>query len=585
VRLRLALTPPGVATDLGSEHHPAMRCVALLALFGSVVLGSGCGGDVDFTEGSGGEGGTRSTGGEKAAGGGSSGGRTAGDGSAPNPGDGGGQALGGESGAAGGMQPSAGGQSGSGGHSGVGGSTSGTSAQEFCDGLLERYCAFNENCYGNDCTVLIGTVFGRTQSCLDAVAAVEAGALEFHAEAAQGCLDDVAAQDCSVAPGGFPGPLCPQVFQGKLALGDECSGYLVDSGVYDECGAGYCKRPATGPFGQFTCSGTCTGYLGLGEDCSYESESACGPELSCWNGKCASFGQEGDDCETNPCDAPFICSSSSPKTCKKLGAVGASCGLSAECEPPAICYQNKCTLDQDENEPCEGDASCRAGLYCHQGTDVESTTCRVPNQPGDTCESGDECILGYACTLVSQSVCEKAYGAKDEPCGVDGCVSGLWCDGSQSDSHGACVPVRGNGGGCVDHDSCDDGLYCMSDSKCHAPGKKDDPCAVSTGQTCEAGLYCDRQSKTCLEPRAEGEPCNPMTPAESCEVGTYCACLDTACPSAYSEAPDTKYLCVPRKADGEDCSLSFECLGKYCVDLNFPRKCASEPVFASECSR
>jgi hypothetical protein len=319
-----------------------MRGLPLLALAASIVLGVGCTKDVDFAQDDqGGEGGRSRSGGAASLGGGESGGRGASDGSTGSQADGGSLGPGGESGAGGRSESGSGGKSSGGGSAdGAGGGSNGALLpEEFCDGLVERICDFNQKCYGRDCSTLLGTDFGLAQGCYDALAAVREGLVDFHGAEADACLDLVAAEDCSGNPSNPFGQgvdPCPNVFEGKRPLGDECAAGQI-GGIYDDCAEGYCRRAQTESDGEFACRGTCVGFQGLGEACS--GELSCESHLYCSGGKCVKWGQKGDDCTEAPCTAPLLCSTLSPRVCRTPGPVGSDCGSSAECESPAFCYE------------------------------------------------------------------------------------------------------------------------------------------------------------------------------------------------------------------------------------------------------
>jgi len=538
------------------------RSLILVVVLGGLSLAGGCGGgtpvDSDGTgggagEGTGGGGDDEGTGGEAA------------DGSGGEETDG-----------------SGGTSSGSGASSGVGGSTGGMGgmggtfgAAEFCEEQAAAYCSWSERC--RDETVSCeewGGYILIVRECEDALASLEQGYLEFHQDVALACVEAAEGAVCAGPP--FIQPevqeACTGVFVGTVPLEGDCT--LAGFGnLFDECAEGFCLR-SQGPTGVTECVGTCTAYKTSGETCA--GSDRCAEGLYCMGGECSPPLGVGEDCAGAICEDGLVCSQIAPTTCRQPGEVGADCSDDYDCAGVAACLDDLCALEVAEGEHCRSNESCAEGLYCN----YEDQLCTPFLGDGDTCDSGyDQCVDGYACSSANPSTCVVWYGAENDACGAYGCEEGLWCDQS-SDEVGVCIAKLGDGADCNADTTCQDGLYCMDDGNCHAPGELDDPCSVFTEPSCVQGLFCDRETVLCKEARAEDETCNPGMPLTSCQEGLYCACLADECP-AVSSGHDPEDVCVLQLEDGEYCTSGEECVSGFCSSTL--SECAEPPP--ANCSR
>ena len=106
-------------------------------------------------------------------------------------------------------------------------------------------------------------------------------------------------------------------------------------------------------------------------------------------------------------------------------------------------------------------------------------------------------------------------------------------------------------------------------------GKEGEGCG-----TCGAGLgcvrnvatdcgVCTRLSESTLIPSKRGEPCvSPLVDGMGCELDSWCG------------AADGGYVCLPRAALGEDCSLSTCAVGAWCKE----GVCTPLTAFGQSCS-
>jgi hypothetical protein len=119
---------------------------------------------------------------------------------------------------------------------------------------------------------------------------VDAGVVTYHADTAQGCLDELAALPC-VASGPAPLQQCRRVFQGTLGAGSLCAVSL-------QCASDYCTNANSSVL-------ACAGPVGLGESCEF---APCSPGLSCVSS-----------------------ASSGPRTCGQPLLNGQACMYNADC--------------------------------------------------------------------------------------------------------------------------------------------------------------------------------------------------------------------------------------------------------------
>jgi len=547
------------------------RSLPLLFLLMGFALAGGCGGGTpvdsdgtggeaggDSDEGSGGVGDDEGTGGEEADG---TGGEEA-DGSGGN-GDGGT--------GDGGTSSGSGAGSGVGGNGGMGGSLGGS---DFCEQYAAAQCAWYEGCNNNQfpCGQWPGYQWA-IQECADALVSVEQGFLEYHEDVAFGCVEAAENAACGMGPPFIQAAVkaaCGEVFAGTVPLAGECA-VSETIQLFDECAEGFCVRSA-GSSG-LECLGVCTAYKTTGEACA--GTDRCVDGLYCAGGECHPPVGLGEDCTERACESDLACAQATPITCRDLGDIGADCSDDYDCSWPLVCSGDLCTDDLEEGERCRGDASCFEGLYCQGAENYADQTCAAPLSAGATCAGPyDRCEDGYVCSFGDPSTCVAAYGAENESCGPYGCDQGLWCDPTMT-AEGVCLAQAGENGDCLEHyDSCQSPLLCMSDSSCHPLGGLDEPCSVSPDMTCVAGLFCDRETDLCKEPRAEGETCNPMFPLDACQDGLYCACLADGCPSVSGDH-DPEDLCALQLENGEYCTTGEECSSAYCSPAE--DECADPP--------
>lgn len=295
---------------------------------------------------------------------------------------------------------------------------------------------------------LVWDTIGRFQYLADAV---EAGRMEFDADAAQACLETIAALPCEgnlieqilffQGPSAAPEP-CQDVFVGKVRNYDpcmnseECEGDNAVCGFsptcQDACCVGACRDLGDPPAIGEACTGSCA----EGAYCAFDPMS--GAQT------CAKRRPAGQSCadDSSACEGGLFCDFNGDPVCRKLLAAGAS---------------------------CEGDWQCADDLRCYNAIEG-ARTCRTLPVEGDACSNNNY----PACARVD-NVCDPSnrcvrLPAPGEPCPDYQCVP--YADCRQRAADLVCVARPGLGGGCgpeADYVSCLGHLQCNDGSQCVEP--------------------------------------------------------------------------------------------------------------------
>jgi|GEM_PF-1840958 len=278
--------------------------------------------------------------------------------------------------------------------------------------------------------------------------------------------------------------------------------------------------------------------------------------------------EQADGCELpeppveTPCDPDKLFIGLVPE-----GGQCTSPGASLECQPGLVCLGNpllgiigECVRPGRVGEPCFGESSCEAELYCSQ----LDGTCQPSRLEGETCVFADrEDPLPPPETLLVR------------------CAAGLSCDPITD----TCVAPCQRGAACINDEACDEDLElkCIV-GRCDRPRVAGLPCAVVAD--CAEGLRCavdpeDAESKICQERLGNGETCaaHDECASEFCDPALLtCAAQvppTSACPSGV-DAQCRQGSCEPELVScvtDADCPLSDECnlatnvCSGYCVAL------------------
>jgi hypothetical protein len=180
-----------------------------------------------------------------------------------------------------------------------------------------------------------------------------------------------------------------------------------------------------------------------------------------------------------------------------------------------------------EDEDCELNEDCVAGLYCKLGTTCPGT-CAPLEVAGRACSSGSHCQSGLKCGETQLCVAPAKAGAACKQ-GEPDCAAGFIClgDSAENNRPGECVAI--------------------ADAFTGAEG---DTCSFM--QLCESGLSCEISSPalplsgTCVKKKASGDGCHPSLP-DACPVDEYCKIGGNPFDGT----------CTARPAAGEDCAVGL----------------------------
>ncbi|OGQ25585.1 MAG: hypothetical protein A2138_04185 [Deltaproteobacteria bacterium RBG_16_71_12] len=176
---------------------------------------------------------------------------------------------------------------------------------------------------------------------------------------------------------------------------------------------------------------------------------------------------------------------------------GAPCGFDVEsftCAPGTACvvdlsFCGVCTAMAADGASCaERDITCGADSFCG-----ETGLCTTRRRVGETCGSGDRCVLGTTCT---DTVCTgPSYTTVGEACDFD-----TRCPYASRCLDGTCVAAVGLGQSCGPTAPCDSG-WC-DDGTCAPFIAQDEAC--TDGDQCQTGVCsggtCAAHPSACFNP-------------------------------------------------------------------------------------
>jgi hypothetical protein len=250
-----------------------------------------------------------------------------------------------------------------------------------------------------------------------------------------------------------------------------------------------------------------------------------------------------------PSCSPYLCSGSS-------GACATSCTTSAQCHSSAYCSGSTCVPKLAKGEVCTSSASCQSGS-CSDGF-----CCDKPCNGGcDVCSAAAGASANGTCTILASGstgqnpscnpfLCDgAASGACPISCTMDNqCATGAVC------IYGACYNKVNQGSACVGNAQCNNN-NCV-DGYC---------CDTACSNACDA---CDVPGKlgtcsTAPQGRTGSPSCSPF----ACD-GTNLTCPATCTGSA--QCPSSSYCsngtCLPKVANGGQCSAPGQCASNFCAD-------------------
>ncbi len=450
----------------------------------------------------------------------------------------------------------------------------------YCDGFVDWYWTSLNHCYGDGPYPASGAAELKDnfrEACLRAQPGVASGRLRFDGAVAADCIAALATVKCTQQPETITA--CDGVFESTVAEGASC--YDAEARFFgiggSSCANGLCAGDE--------CPGHCIPYPELGAPCVFGQ---CAPEHACnAMDRCEVKKAEGEPCDGAFCADELACAMvSGALRCTRVAQEGEACSETLPCSGPATCSSGTCKVRVAVGEGCYLDEQCPNGTFCSGEGDAR--TCRAPGAVGAACTQDKECDPAVA-------VCSRRDGSAGtclalpsvgSPCDNSGrCAPGAWCHHTDSAPNGLCESKGARGADCFDWgivpttSGCQTSLYCVRDGTCQPAGAMGEPCAVFELESCREGLYCTRETATCIPPSARDAQCNPFWP-NTCQMGLGCHCGATgeeACGSTPPESTPTD-TCKPLLEAGADCTRERECASEYCQPNESGRRVCIEPT-------
>ena len=282
-------------------------------------------------------------------------------------------------------------------------------AQSVCRGECDASGGtYVEIRYGAECLEIYSLLYESVGASIKA--SLDAGRTSFDAEAAQRCLDLLAAEECDEAD-----LACEDALVGKVATGDACT-------ESTECaGNAYCREG-------LDCLGTCVATLGVGEACPGTDFDECGAGFFCSaEGVCTAEKANGEPCDySEECSSYYCDYTEEGSRCVEIPPdyvkdIGALCDFDQECKPDLHCPQGTCTAAGEIGEPCP----CVSEAYCSEDSADAFGVCVARIPQGEACEISGQCATG----ICDDGVCEKPSGLGG-PCVTDDRCFGVCDDGA-----------------------------------------------------------------------------------------------------------------------------------------------------------
>ena len=377
-----------------------------------------------------------------------------------------------------------GGSGSTGGGSGTTGGGSGTvtTYADFCAAAMSAYYGYNVRC-GTYSADYAQSILAQTNCTVPD--GFTAGRMQFNATGAQACIDQFNATACNQ----YPPSGCTGAFTGLVAMGGNCF-------TTSECaGNAWCDLRST-------CPGTCAARVAdgqpsstmYGEDCalsSYRYGDTCTPRVAVGS-SCAPTGSVTD---TQLCVQGAYCSAAETCVVETRLAANAACTVntSPECSEGTSCLNGVCTPYRAVNETCDSARPCKFGLQCGA-----ANVCVAYGAVGASCGATAQCAPTNFCDYSAgepTGTCVARRAVNGTCTGSGQCQSGLWCNGD-SQTPGTCAAPVALSGACNSahaYEMCSPSLYCTTISN----GMSTGVCAArkSVGAACSSGECVD--SATC----------------------------------------------------------------------------------------
>ena len=249
---------------------------------------------------------------------------------------------------------------------------------------------------------------------------------------------------------------------------------------------------------------------------------------------------------------------------------GEACESLDQCQAPYICREKTC---QAMNLACRAgklNEGCAYLRVCDEATwcDVSNGfVCKARKAEGTSCNQAAECTKGLTCVI----------GA----------------------SGGTCGQRAAAGATCVTGTDCAEGLNCVrgstgTGSTCLA-GPAGSPCDYNT--PCPTGYFCNQSRDYCEPRKVAGASCSGGSSSTECADGHYCdstckllEALGNSCASYRPCRPElhcdsSTSMCVADVAVGQQCSSSNECVPEaYCSYSMSPATCVAKSGTSGPCT-
>lgn len=260
------------------------------------------------------------------------------------------------------------------------------------------------------------------------IAAVAAGTIRWHGDAAEDCLGRLEQASCDRTSEAYRHIDCQPFFTGTLVDGETCalsteciSGECWTEDRPDVCGVGYCvgnTPPKVGKIGEVcrlsSCeagarceASVCVALRSEGESCTYDDAGQCGYGLACSQRRiCEPLAGSGERCSTSE-DCRMIgetCGFNA--TCEPVRQVGDTCLQDSQC---ALHYQcgvsGLCEPGPRIGERCFGYYDCYdAGAFCDAG---DTQVCARPKPDGASCGIYTDCASAICVDSTCVATCES----------------------------------------------------------------------------------------------------------------------------------------------------------------------------------
>jgi len=248
----------------------------------------------------------------------------------------------------------------------------------------------------------------------DLLAAVDAGIVRWHGEAAEECLDRLEQVSCDRTSESYRHFSCDPLLTGTLSDGQSCalhgeciSGECWTESCTDACCIGYCvgnTPPAVVAIGEVCgiseceagawCENRlCVPLRGEGEACTYELNGECMYGLACIDKVCTPPIESAASC-TIASECRMVGEQCSPRgMCGPLGQIGDLCISGNHCASHLVCdVGSHCAPAPRIGEACGAYSyECfDAGAFCDAATRV----CTLPKPDGAACTYRHDCQSG-----------------------------------------------------------------------------------------------------------------------------------------------------------------------------------------------